>query len=111
MRKFTCTSDVIKQRLTDWFNGYKCASSGSQPARGRFDPNTDLPLFTEDTKKAHLNCLDKAEGVVDLLEKDELHMPVQPSLKSKSKLCKWISLRGWCRIEARESPSCLGSLC
>ena len=60
-----------------------------------YDRNaSELPIFTLDSKLAFENCIEKTEGVVDVVGIDTLFERIPPSRNAVCRLPKWINNRG-----------------
>ena len=104
-------AEMIKlKKDNSWWKNWKCyirnptfsvapIQSTLQEIYDEYDKPYDrfaaeLPVFTRDAKLAFENCIEKAEGVVDVVGIDTLFDRIPPSQKAVSKLPKWINNRG-----------------
>jgi len=101
LRKVIHPKDTMISMLDDWFVRYKTtASVGAQPARGRLDPVTQMPLYTMETKKAVEQCKLKAQYVQDLLPLEEMCYTIPPNPNSPHQLNKYLSKRAESKLES-----------
>jgi hypothetical protein len=77
LRKIIRPPLTMKACLDDWFVRFKVtASAGARPARGRLDPTSQMPLFTEETKPAVENCKEKAQYLSDPLSLEDAYLTI-----------------------------------
>jgi hypothetical protein len=101
LRKEIRSPLVMRSMLDDWFDTYKCSSSGTvRPALGRRDPMTQQTLFTEDTRNAWENCKEKVEYLQDPLPLEEMYFVIKPHPSSPHGLNEYLSRRGESSLES-----------
>lgn len=94
-------SEVIEQKLEDWFCRYKCSASdpNERPGRGREDPITGKKLFTVDTKVALIEQKNNANQIQDALPLDEVYRKILPTSATRHGLPEYVSLRCESKLE------------
>ena len=103
LRKEIRPPHVMCAMLDDWFDAFKCTSSGSdpsRPARGRKDPVSGDTLFSADTKDAVTECKKKASYLQDPLPLKDMYDTIPPSPNSTHQLNECLSRRGESCLES-----------
>ena len=76
------------------------ASPDKPAARGRCDPRTNQPLFTEDTHQAIGNCKDKAQYLSDPFPVEEMYVTIPPNKNARHDLPEYLGVRGESKLES-----------
>ena len=101
IRKMIRSKEVIIAKLEEFKVTYKVTASPGKPsARGRRDPRTNQPLFTEDTHLAIENCKQKAVYLSDPLPLEDMYLTVAANKNSRHSLPEYIAVRGESKLES-----------
>jgi len=101
LRKEIRPPNIMCSMLDDWFDQFKCSSSGDmRPARGRKDPISGDTLFNPETKGTVAECKKKATHLQDPLPLDQMHGVFHPNPNSSHQLKEHLSRRGESCLES-----------
>ena len=100
LRKEIRPPNVMREKLEEWYQCFKCSAGDECKACGRVDPLEQEFLFTRETKSAIQNCKQKAQFLQDPLPLEQMYDVIKPNPNSKHGLNEYLSRRGESNLEA-----------
>ena len=94
-RKEIYPSEIIENKLDDWFVRFKVShSDGQDPGQGRLDPRSGKTLFRPETKSAVENQKKNCKYIQDVLPLDKVYRKSEAPKKAKHNLPTYKTDRG-----------------
>ena len=100
----------IRSKMNKGWIRFKCSASvGAEKAGGRYDPETDVTLFTDETKEAFENCLQHSDHIRCIEQKRFVRRC--GAIVAFQKSTNNMERKSGGRVDVRKSTSCSGTFC